>query len=182
MAPLESVPESEQDWHPGSDGKVLNLVHPSLYPVVYGITVGRASGKLIQPRSSDVASIFRSEHFQWLPSDFHVADDGAVRLVSPYINNVHPEDNKALTEVIPRVLERAVPMFKWVLSDLARERQLPTRLDLKGKKFPGCVWPDEVCPSHTLPQQVRALTRVARAECGEREMAGVSRGGQSTSA
>lgn len=27
---------SPKDWHPGSDEKVLNLVHPSLYPVVYG--------------------------------------------------------------------------------------------------------------------------------------------------
>ena len=35
---LESVPEAQKDWHPGSDGKVLDLVHPSLYPLVYGKT------------------------------------------------------------------------------------------------------------------------------------------------
>jgi hypothetical protein len=35
-APLEAVPEAQKDWHPGSDGKVLNLVHPSLFPLVYG--------------------------------------------------------------------------------------------------------------------------------------------------
>lgn len=119
-------------------------MHPSLYPVVYGHSVDRTSGEPIRPRPSDVASIFKSERFQWLPSDFHVLDDDTVRLVSPYINNIHPEDHRALTDVIPRVLEKAVPMFEWVLSDLARERQLPTRLDLKGKKFPGCVWPNEV--------------------------------------
>lgn len=33
---LES--SSPPDWHPGSDGKVLDLVHPSLYPIVYGRT------------------------------------------------------------------------------------------------------------------------------------------------
>ena len=33
---LEDVPESEKDWHPGSDGKVLDLVHPSLFPLIYG--------------------------------------------------------------------------------------------------------------------------------------------------
>ena len=35
-APLEIVPERDKDWHSGSNGQVLNLVHPSLYPLVYG--------------------------------------------------------------------------------------------------------------------------------------------------
>lgn len=35
---LEAVPESKKDWHPGSDGKVLDLVHPSLFPLVCGRT------------------------------------------------------------------------------------------------------------------------------------------------
>ena len=34
--PLEDVPEKDKDWHPGSHGKVLDLVHPSIYPLVYG--------------------------------------------------------------------------------------------------------------------------------------------------
>ncbi|KAG5641800.1 hypothetical protein DXG03_004166 [Asterophora parasitica] len=33
---LENVPDRHKDWHPGSDGKVLDLVHPSLFPLVYG--------------------------------------------------------------------------------------------------------------------------------------------------
>ena len=36
VQPLEDVPEQRKDWHPGSDGKVLDLVHPSLFPLVYG--------------------------------------------------------------------------------------------------------------------------------------------------
>jgi len=35
---LEDVPDKRKDWHPGSNGKVLDLVHPSLYPLVYGRT------------------------------------------------------------------------------------------------------------------------------------------------
>lgn len=35
---LEDVSESERDWHPGTDGQVLDLVHPSLFPVVFGLT------------------------------------------------------------------------------------------------------------------------------------------------
>jgi hypothetical protein len=32
---FEDVPDHQKDWHPGSDGKVLDLVHPSLFPLVY---------------------------------------------------------------------------------------------------------------------------------------------------
>ncbi|KZV97526.1 hypothetical protein EXIGLDRAFT_730457 [Exidia glandulosa HHB12029] len=33
---LENVPDEQKDWHPRSNGFVLDLVHPSLYPLVYG--------------------------------------------------------------------------------------------------------------------------------------------------
>ena len=35
---LEDVPDKYKDWHPESNGKVQDLVHPSLYPLVYGRT------------------------------------------------------------------------------------------------------------------------------------------------
>jgi hypothetical protein len=35
---LENIPEIYKDYHPGSDGKVLDLVHPSLFPLIYGQT------------------------------------------------------------------------------------------------------------------------------------------------
>ncbi|KIJ50412.1 hypothetical protein M422DRAFT_59118 [Sphaerobolus stellatus SS14] len=35
---LEDVPEHVKDWHPGSDERVLDLVHPSLFPLIYGKT------------------------------------------------------------------------------------------------------------------------------------------------
>jgi hypothetical protein len=33
---LENVQEGEKDWHPGSNNQVLDLVHPSLFPLVIG--------------------------------------------------------------------------------------------------------------------------------------------------
>jgi hypothetical protein len=33
---LEDAKEVWKDWHPGSDEKVLDLVHPSLFPLIYG--------------------------------------------------------------------------------------------------------------------------------------------------
>lgn len=36
VQPFEDMPE--KDYHPGSDNKVVDLVHPSLFPVIYGQT------------------------------------------------------------------------------------------------------------------------------------------------
>jgi hypothetical protein len=142
LAPLESLPDSEKDWHPGSDGQVLDLVHPSLYPVVYNQSV-LTSGTTIGEPSID--SPFISERFQWMPSDFEIGADGSARLSSPYINNVHSDDHAELVNMIPQLLTKAIPMFERVLSDLAREKALPTRLDLGDHLFPDCIWPgDEV--------------------------------------
>ncbi|KAK6540654.1 hypothetical protein TWF694_008047 [Orbilia ellipsospora] len=51
IATLENVPEEEKDWHPGSEGQVLDLVHPSLWPLMYNVTINNATGKPI--RTSD---------------------------------------------------------------------------------------------------------------------------------
>ena len=37
-ARLEDVLEDQKDWHPGSNGQVLDLVHPSLFPLMFGKT------------------------------------------------------------------------------------------------------------------------------------------------
>lgn len=36
VAPLEDIPTEDKDWHPGSHQQVLDLIHPSIYPLVYG--------------------------------------------------------------------------------------------------------------------------------------------------
>ena len=36
VIPLEAIPEVYKDYHPGSDGKVIDLIHPSLFPLIYG--------------------------------------------------------------------------------------------------------------------------------------------------
>lgn len=35
---LECLPESRKDYHPDLENPVVDLVHPSLYPLQYGIT------------------------------------------------------------------------------------------------------------------------------------------------
>jgi hypothetical protein len=106
VAPLEQIPENHRDWHPGSNETVLDLVHPSLFPVVFGRTrilpddiVGldnciKRSGKgetLDVPPYEETHSIGRksiwdaisimdkpySENFQWLPCDVQLDNDKA---------------------------------------------------------------------------------------------------------
>lgn len=36
VEPLEKVPDIQKDWHPVSHKRVLDLIHPSLFPLVYG--------------------------------------------------------------------------------------------------------------------------------------------------
>ncbi|KAJ1724351.1 hypothetical protein LPJ53_001366 [Coemansia erecta] len=36
VAILEDVPDAKKDWHPNSNNQVLNLIHPSLFPLIYG--------------------------------------------------------------------------------------------------------------------------------------------------
>lgn len=38
VTPLLALPDAEKDWHPNSERQVLNLIHPSLFPLVYGRT------------------------------------------------------------------------------------------------------------------------------------------------
>ena len=71
-------------------------------------------------RSPGSGSYTLSEKFQWLPSDFAVGEDGAVTLISPYINDVYPQKHAALESVVPKLLERAVPLWERVLSDMPR--------------------------------------------------------------
>jgi len=150
VTPLENVPDPEKDWHPGSNGLVLDLVHPSLYPVVYGRTIGKSSGSntatvLVAPEFDGGECRFSSESFQWLPSDLSVDHDGKVTLTSPYINNIHPIKHGELYSVIPEILQCALPMFERVLSDLVRPL-LPMRIATSGGRGWGdeetadCIW------------------------------------------
>ena len=145
VSPLEDVPDAEKDWHPRSKNQVLDLVHPSLYPIVYNRTFIQdpQTGKceVLEPQD-DSHEYYISEKFQWLPSDFVVAEDGAVTLASPYINNVHPRKHAALESVIPRLLERAIPLWERVLSDTSRPL-LPFRTKSKDEdSLPDCLFAD----------------------------------------
>ncbi|KAF9789748.1 hypothetical protein BJ322DRAFT_1203235 [Thelephora terrestris] len=142
VSPLENVPDGEKNWQPRSENQVLSLVHPYLYPIIYNRTLieDPRTGKCEALRPPSALEFYVSQKFQWLPSDFTVAEDGSVTLASPYINNIHPQKHAALESVVPKLLERAVPLWERVLSDLRRPL-LPFRTKpTPGNPLPDCVF------------------------------------------
>ncbi|TXS50099.1 DUF4246 domain-containing protein [Streptomyces sp. t39] len=121
---LEQVPEGERDWHPGSGGQVLDLVHPSLFCLVREVS-GAPDAAWRNPADRYSAYEF-SERFQWLPTDVDVLDDGGVVFRS-YVNNVHPETHRELASVLPDVFARVRPLLEKVLTDLRHPR--PPRIE-----------------------------------------------------
>lgn len=133
VVPLENVHESQKDWHPGSNGKVLDLVHPSLWPLVYGLSrlipdrqislddaldycgAGliipspdkpdlHAPGDVFLQRSENQAV---SERFQWLPCDVDLTGDQP--RITSCINNLHPIDTQTFTLSLKSSSKRLFP-------------------------------------------------------------------------
>ncbi|KAH9263556.1 hypothetical protein BASA83_013045 [Batrachochytrium salamandrivorans] len=129
VAILEDVPDYKKDWHPGTDNMVLDLIHPSLFCLVYGFTCipsfslrkqafSGISWESLQHNQSvagiptfDCSSKFSSRRFQWLPSEFYVEKDGHVSINS-YINNLNPVWHPDLYKTIASVFECFVPMLE----------------------------------------------------------------------
>ncbi|QNS02557.1 DUF4246 domain-containing protein [Streptomyces xanthii] len=121
---LEEVPDAEKDWHPGSGGQVLDLVHPSLFCLVRDVS--GAPERAWDRRADRYTKYEFSEKFQWLPTDVDVAEDGSAAFRS-YVNNVHPERHRELAAVLPELFARMLPLWENVLTDLRHPR--PPRIE-----------------------------------------------------
>ncbi|KAJ3513544.1 hypothetical protein NMY22_g15008 [Coprinellus aureogranulatus] len=137
VKPLENVRDLESEGGDNTPGTVLNVVDPSLYPLVNGKTrVLKAGAKVVgvedcvkrcgegdavathdedldENESSDWQPI--SLKFQWLPCDVNIQDDKA-RMAS-YINNIHPK-HTSLYEAIEDVINGAISLWRLTLSPL----------------------------------------------------------------
>ncbi|KAF8642083.1 hypothetical protein AX16_009699 [Volvariella volvacea WC 439] len=147
VKPLEDVRDQEKDWHPGSEGEVLDLVHPSLFPLVYGTTrvleneltnledaVKKCGqGKVVpvpskrELESSNSSYSWKNQQppysrkFQWLPCEVSIRNDeeGSVKAkITSYINNLHPAKHPELYRVIEDVIGRAIPLWNATLTTL----------------------------------------------------------------
>jgi hypothetical protein len=98
------------DYHPNSNNQVIDLVHPSLYCYVKGVTKTK---KEVNPNIL----------FQWLPAEFSVKKDLGTNIKS-YINNLDPIDHVDLYVSIANIFEKFVPKFEHVLKTLHKTNRI----------------------------------------------------------
>lgn len=105
VAKLENVPEYMKDWHPNSNDQVLDLVHPSLFPLIYGTTrilpdsivelnacVKDTGNGVVIPVPPEEDLVFPpsyerhhvgvkpySKNFQWLPCEVDISSPDIVK-------------------------------------------------------------------------------------------------------
>ncbi|KDR70090.1 hypothetical protein GALMADRAFT_1351644 [Galerina marginata CBS 339.88] len=136
-----NIPERLKDWHPNSDEKVWDLVHPSLFPLIYGRTRVLANGETttlddcirrsgegeiapVPPEDQTVelgATAARyswetnhsenpfSTKFQWLPCEVDISANEAK--ITSYINNLHPQEEKPLYELVEKLISLSIPLW-----------------------------------------------------------------------
>ncbi|KFY72305.1 hypothetical protein V499_07558 [Pseudogymnoascus sp. VKM F-103] len=142
---LRADQASDVDWHPRSDEKVQDLVHPSMYPFIYGKSnffqeevVGvsdaielwagkgepaRAARKRDLPDpnvsydqgGSGIPFEYWSDTYQWLPANLAFQEDGTVKFTS-YINNLHPKKYPSIYRTIEKLIDTAIPAWDQFLS------------------------------------------------------------------
>ncbi|KAJ2216507.1 hypothetical protein EV179_001302 [Coemansia sp. RSA 487] len=142
---LEAHPKQKMEL---KDNTTLMLIDPLLYPLDYELshllpspiespatalrvsTFGDRPGsfeawsKVVAELNKDIKTddnIYtdcdQGNGFCWLPTDIRVNADGSVHIKS-YINNLHPTQHSFFYATLSKVLERTIPLFEQVLTDL----------------------------------------------------------------
>ncbi|KAE8346796.1 hypothetical protein BDV24DRAFT_147427 [Aspergillus arachidicola] len=104
---------TEKYYHPGSDDKIVDLVHPSLFPVVFGRTKAISDSLIKLERCLDIMG--QGTVLPWLPCDVDLLDNGSCAIVS-YINNLHPQQNARLYHVIEKIIAQVIPLWSTTLT------------------------------------------------------------------
>ncbi|KAI6390891.1 hypothetical protein MCOR23_009299 [Pyricularia oryzae] len=134
---LKAHQASSPDWHPRSNDTVQDLVHPSLYPLVYGrsrvfgdevvgiedaVEKWAGKGEIITAKKGEMKTWdieydlreFWSDTYQWLPSNLSFQDDGSLRFTS-YINNLHPKRYAGIYRTLEKLIAKALPLWEQCL-------------------------------------------------------------------
>ncbi|KAL2623235.1 hypothetical protein R1flu_003440 [Riccia fluitans] len=161
---LDSIANKpNKDFHPGTDHMVQDLIHPSLFSYIEGVSPiidpatcpkKKHSTQNNCPNSvSSINSMGREferqeeeSKYQWLPSQFYVSPKGSVKVKS-YINNLDEATNRDLYTGIELLFELFLPMFENILPEKqlrGRELQVIVKavnyvIQPKGHMYEG-VW------------------------------------------
>ncbi|KAF5680020.1 hypothetical protein FHETE_562 [Fusarium heterosporum] len=188
FATLTQDQNDNPDWHPRTNDKVRNLVHPSLYPFVYGRSrlfldevvgvkdaVHRWSGKgEVIPKVSESSGIPAvSDTYQWLPANVKFQEDGSVKFTS-YINGLHPNKYPEIYRTIETLVEKALPAWDFCLKQVpnylhggpSNEGDRAIVAGRKGSRFPRPRDPDDENEENWTPY-FEVFKRAQHAKRGE---------------
>lgn len=104
----DTLCQAPADYHPGSNGVVRDLVHPSLYCYVNAEEATLADGRVAFDRWGRP---YESSQYQWLPAEVDVDANGRAKFAS-YINNL--ENTGTNYRTIERALNKVLPLFESV--------------------------------------------------------------------
>ncbi|KAL6711466.1 hypothetical protein ACN47E_004400 [Coniothyrium glycines] len=187
---LKTDHAASPDWHPRSNKMVQDLVHPSMYPLVYGRTTGfkeecvgvdnavsqwAGKGSVIPPESigegprnrrgygvgsGTVPPEYWSNNYQWLPANVAFREDGRVEFTS-YVNNLHPERYGSIYRTIEELIQTSLPLWDQCLA-LASGYEEKEGAGRLEPRYPKPDDPDDETPENWVPSDP--------AECAECEV------------
>lgn len=129
---LDEICKNEPaDFHPGSGKVVRDIIHPSMYCYVKGVS--KFNGNPGDPLGKNEATKesghgdkdfwgreYEDSIYQWLPAEFLISDDGKARIES-YINNLDRNKYPGVYSILERMFESVLPMFESVCSSLRND-------------------------------------------------------------
>lgn len=127
--------KTKKDYHPFSDDKVRDLVHPSLYPYIKGVSKIKNLDENIDKQESEGVDFWNRPYeyskYQWLPTEFFINKNGKCK-IDGYINNL-PGDFLDLRNSLERLFEKILPSFEKIYNYIY-EAQLhnDTEIELYG--------------------------------------------------
>lgn len=153
----DGIPEDQKDYDQGSYEKVVDLVHPSLLPLVYGRSrilikdavvglddflswLGSPEVIPVPPEEDANAHVVRhlwqgtgrvfafSRRLQWPPCNVEFKEPGGCRTVS-YINNLRPDIHRSLYSIIEKIMAQIISLWNRTLTPVQRDfGAIPTRI------------------------------------------------------
>jgi hypothetical protein len=164
IKPLLKMTDYQLGYHTGSEEVERDLVHPSLFPLVFGrsrilkdrviglddaianigqgdvIPVPNDPGTRSSGLSWNVASradvLVRpfSAYIQWLPAEVRFRPDGSASITS-YINNVHPIKHRDVYRLIERLLNKIIPMWNMSLTPIKDMLHSRSRIEYRQARY-----------------------------------------------
>lgn len=133
----------EIDYHPGTNNTVINIIHPSLYCYVDGVTIAKKN-KLEKPSL-----------FQWIPANYSQKD----KKFTSQINNCDNDSNENVTlyNSIETIFDRFIPHFQNVLDNLHKNKKIENKINLHYNSYDELQVIVKIGSTQLSPNNTKAL-------------------------